>query len=327
MDREAEHASRWRRVLSSRLVKITLSVVLLAVLFWRTDRSDLVGVVRTAQVGWVLAALGLYVVSQVVSAWRWMALAQAVGIDLPFAPFFRSYFAGLYMNLFAPSTVAGDIGRALYIAAGKCSRALALTTVIADRALGFVVLVFIGALALLLQPGYRLPRLFYYASWIIPPATLLLWLYGPQLVVRLFAPDNRWRILVERDLFPYWKDGRLLWSTSAVAALMHALQIAATFLLARALEIQVPAAYFVIFVPVVNILGLLPITFSGIGVREGATIFFMARVGVEGPAALALGLLNSGVVLATGIVGGLVFAASGGRLPAADVAAGPDPSS
>lgn len=321
----AKDISVWRRALSSRLVKIALSVCLLAILFSRTDLSDLFGVVRTANLGWVLAAFGLYVISQVVSAWRWMTLARAVGIDLPFDPFFRAYFIGLYMNLFAPSTVAGDIGRALYIAAGQRSRALALTTVIADRALGFVVLVFIGALALLLQPGYRLPRILYYASWIIPPATLLLWLYGPQLMVRVFAPESRWRVLVERDLFPYWKDSRLLWNTSVVAALMHTLQIVATIFLAWALDIDVPALYFFIFVPVVNILGLLPISFSGIGVREGATIFFMARVGVQGPTALALGLLSSGIVLATGVLGGLVFAGSRGKLPTADAAGGSNP--
>lgn len=315
----------WRRALSSRLVKIGLSVCLLAILFSRTDLSALFGVVRTANPAWVLAALALYVISQVVSAWRWMTLAQAVGFDLPFAPFFWAYFTGLYMNLFAPSTVAGDIGRALYIAAGRRSRALALTTVIADRALGFVVLVFIGALALLLQPGYRLPRLLYYASWIIPPATLLLWLYGPQLIVRVFAPDNRWRVLVERDLFPYWKDSRLLWGTSVVAALMHILQIATTAFLAWALGIEVPALYFFIFVPVVNILGLLPISFSGIGVREGATIFFMARVGIEGPTALALGLLSSGIVLATGVLGGLVFTSSRNKRSAAAATSGSDP--
>jgi uncharacterized membrane protein YbhN (UPF0104 family) len=171
---------------------------------------------------------------------------------------------------------------------------------------------------LLLQPGYHLPRVLYWASWIIPPATLLLWLYGPQLIVRFFAPDNRWRVLVERDLFRYWKDSRLLWSTSVVAALMHVLQIAATILLAWALDIDVPVLYFFIFVPVVNILGLLPISFSGVGVRETATIFFLARVGIQGPTALALGLVSSGIVLATGVLGGLVFAGSRGKLTPAE---------
>lgn len=310
-----EPAPLWRRLLSSKLVKIGLSLLLLAILFSRTDLSDLFATVRTAQPGWVFVALVLYVVSQVVSAWRWMILARAVGFEEPFGTYFRSYFAGLYMNLFAPSTVAGDIGRALYIAGPNRSRALALTTVIADRALGFVVLVFIGAVAVLTQP-YRLPRLLYLSSWIVPPAALLLWLYGPQLMVRLFSPTSRWRLLVERDLDPYWKDSRLLIGTSVIAALMHVLQIVAQIVLAWALGLEPPAMFFFIFVPVVNILGMLPISFNGIGVREAGYIFFMARVGIERHSALAVGLLSSGIVIFTGILGALVFVFSRSTMPA-----------
>jgi uncharacterized membrane protein YbhN (UPF0104 family) len=268
-----------------------------------------------------LTALVLYVVSQAVSAWRWMILARAVGFDQGFGTFFRSYFAGLYMNLFAPSTVAGDIGRALYIAGTNRSRALALTTVIADRALGFVVLVFIGAVAVLTQP-YRLPRILYLSSWIVPPATLFLWLYGPQLMVRVFSPDSRWRTLVERDLEPYWRDSKLLINTSLIAAVMHVLQIIAQVVLAWALGLSVPPMFFFIFVPVVNILGMLPISFNGIGVREAGYIFFMKRIGVESHEALAVGLLSSGIVLITGIAGALVFAFSRSQLRNATTADG-----
>jgi len=211
----------------------------------------------------------------------------------------------------------------LYIA-GNRSRALALTTVIADRALGFVVLVFIGAVAVLTQP-YRLPRALYYSAWIVPPAALLLWLYGPQLVVRVFSPESRWRILVERDLGPYWRDGKLLINTSLIAAVMHVLQIVAQIVLAWALGLDPPAMYFFIFVPVVNIIGMLPISFNGIGVREAGYIFFMKSVGIERHSALAVGLLSSGIVLFTGILGALVFVMSRSQLDTTSGAGDADP--
>jgi len=121
-------------------------------------------------------------------------------------------------------------------------------------------------------------------------------------------------VLVERDLGPYWRDGRLLINTSLIAALMHVLQILAQIALAWALRIDAPAMFFFIFVPVVNIIGMLPISFNGIGVREAGYIFFMKRVGVVSHSALAVGLLSSGIVLITGIAGGLVFALSRSQL-------------
>jgi hypothetical protein len=287
--------------------KLALSVCLLAILLRRTDLSDLLGVVSGANRVWVFAAFVGYVISQVVSARRWQTLARPLGFPQPFSYFFAAYFTGMYLNLFAPSTVAGDIARALYIARGKHRKSLAFTTVLADRGLGFVVLCWIGAFAILLQPTYRVPAVLYYGAWVVPPATLLGWFYVPALVVRLFAPDHRIRRLVEKDLASYWVDYRLLLETSLVAAVFHGIQIGTQILLARALDLDIAWPFFFVFVPVVNILGMLPISFSGIGIREGGYLFFLSQVGVDRPTAVALGLLSSAVVLASGITGGLVY--------------------
>src|SRR5262245_6826715 len=87
--------------------KIGLSVVLLAVLLRKTDLSDLGDAVRSAHAGWVLAAFIGDITSQVISAIRWTMLARPLGFAEPLGHFFHAYFTGVYMNLFAPSTVAG----------------------------------------------------------------------------------------------------------------------------------------------------------------------------------------------------------------------------
>lgn len=291
---------------SSRWFKIGLSVVLLTVLLVKTDLSQLSRAVAKANPWWVLLATVGYVASQLVSCFRWTMLARALGFHEPWGHFFGPYFTGMYMNLFAPSTVAGDIGRALLIG-GQKRKTLAFTTVLADRGLGFIALSWIGALAILAQPGYRLPRLLYYAAWVIPPATVLGWMLGPPLAVRLFSPGNRWREMVERDLAPYWRDVRLLGLTSLVAVLFHGMQIVTQVFLAWGLGIRAPAAFFFVFIPVVNIAGMLPISFSGIGIREYGYMYFLAKIGVARHTAVALGLLSSAVVLVAGLTGGLVF--------------------
>lgn len=308
-----EAPGRWW---SSPWLKAGLSLVLLAVLLRRTDLADLRLAVANARAGWVIAGLIGYIASMVVSSIRWTMLARPLGFREPYGYFFGSYFTGMYMNLFAPSTVAGDIGRALFLAGGQRRRALAFTTVLADRGLGFAVLCCIGAFAILTQPQYRLPAPLYYGAWVVPPATLLGWLFGPKLMVRVFAPTNRWRRMVERDLAPYWNDYRLLMRTSAVACVFHVMQILTQVLLARALGVDVPWSFFFIFVPVVGIVGMLPVSFSGIGIRESGYWFFLSQIGVDRAAAVALGLLSSGVVLATGLSGGLVFLLWRTRLPA-----------
>ena len=300
--------------LSSPWVKLALSVVLLGVLLSRTDLSELRGEMAHAHVGWVIAAFVVYLCSMVVSSVRWMMLARPLGFNEPYSQFFGSYFTGMFMNLFAPSTVAGDIGRALFLGQAKRRRALAFTTVIADRALGFVVLTWMASIAVILQPEYQLPAALDVWAWIVPPATLLGWLYLPQTLVRVFAPGNRWRTMVERDLAPYWNDKRLLLRTSMVALVFHTLQIVSQVWLAWAIDIRVPVGYYFIFVPVVNILGMIPISFSGIGIRESGYWYFLAKVGVVRHTAVALGLLSSAIVLLTGLTGGIVLLLWKGRV-------------
>jgi uncharacterized membrane protein YbhN (UPF0104 family) len=134
--------------------------------------------------------------------------------------------------------------------------------------------------------------------------------------VRLLAPGNRRRELVEHDLAPYWHDYRLLSETSLVAAVFHTIQVLTQVFLAWGLGIKTSALFFFIFVPVVNIAGMLPISFSGIGIREYGYLYFLHKIGVARHTAVALGLLSSAVVLITGLTGGVVFLLWKGKVPA-----------
>jgi uncharacterized membrane protein YbhN (UPF0104 family) len=58
-----------------------------------------------------------------------------------------------------------------------------------------------------------------------------------------------------------------------------------------------------LFVPLANIAGMVPVTVSGLGVREATYVFFLRAVGGNADSALALGLLGSGLVLAAGLSG------------------------
>jgi len=305
----------FRKAVGSNWFKLALSVVLLAVLFVRTDLGQIWQTISRSHVGWLLLALAGFELSQALSAVRWWLLARPLGFDEPLRRYVVYYFSGMYLNLFAPSTVAGDIGRTLFLAGGRQRRALALTSVIADRGLGFVALVWVGAVAVILLRGYPVSPLLHLAAWLVPPLTVAAWLWGPLLAVRVFPPANHWRILVEKDLAPYRKDHRMMLVSLAIAVLFHLMQIGTQILIAWALDVDIPWSYFFIFVPVVNIAGMLPITMNGVGIRESGYWYFLSRIGTGGGAAIALGLVSSAIVLVTGLTGAPVFLFFRGQKP------------
>ncbi len=298
--------SRLRTWASSFWVKLGLSAGLLALLVCQTNLLELGRAVAAAGRGWLLVALVTYTASQALSAVRWALLARPLGFAEPLSRFCTYYFSGMFLNLFAPGTVAGDIGRGLFLAGGQ-RRTAALATVLAHRGIGFVALVWVGAAAILLRPDFPLPRAIRWAAWLIPPGTVIAWLWGPLIAVRLLAPGNRWRKFVERDLDPYWKDHRLIALSFTLAALVHIAQIWSQVFIARALALSSQWALFFVFVPIINVAGMVPLSFSGIGVREAGYWYFLSLLGIEREAAIALGLLSSAVVLAAGLCVGPAF--------------------
>ena len=296
-----------KRLLSSFWFKVTLSAVLLAVLFVRTDFHDLGQAFARTHGAWLVAALIGYLVSQIVSVARWCLLARPLGFREPFGRFVDYYFNGMFLNLFVPSTVAGDVSRALLLAGQSKRRGLALTSVIADRGIGFIALVWIGAAAILLVTTYPLPSVIYWAGLVAPLASVALWWLAPLAIARFLPSEHRWRLLVERDLKPYRRDHQLLVVSLGLASVFHLIQIFSQVFVANALDLHLPWTFFLIFVPIVNIAGMLPISFSGVGVREAGYWYFLGLVGVDRELAIALGLLSSAIVIVGGLAGAPAF--------------------
>lgn len=73
-----------------------------------------------------------------------------------------------------------------------------------------------------------------------------------------------------------------------------------------ALRHPVPLTQEVAFVPLVIILVMLPISYFGIGIKEGAFVFLFTRVGVPSETCLAVSILTYPVIL-TGLIPGLFF--------------------
>lgn len=272
-------------------------------------------VIASARLGYMLAALVLYVVGQVMSAYRWRLIGVSVGLLESFASYVQYYFIGMFFMFFGPSTLGGDVVRSLYLAEHGGGRARAFNSVLFDRLNGLVVLVAIGAVAFVLFPEYDLPQLLLIPTVTFGSGIFLAWWVAPALT-RIFLPvGHRIRRFVEQDLGPFWRDRRMLVGASAVSLAFHFVQIATQWVVARALRLDVPFSYICVFHPLVSALSAIPITLSGIGLREGGYLWFLQRIGIAQASAVAYGVLWFLVIVASSLIGGIVFLASGARLP------------
>src|SRR2546428_310641 len=142
-------AARW-------LVRVLVSAAIIGYVLADVDLGDLARALAHVHLALVLVAVGLFVLSQALSAYKWSRIGRALGFEASLVEYARFYFIGMFFNLFGPSTLGGDLVRALYLGAGY-RRRLAISSVVFDRASGLVVLVALGALGFLLFPRYRFP--------------------------------------------------------------------------------------------------------------------------------------------------------------------------
>jgi hypothetical protein len=298
------------RILSSRWLKVGISLGLLAFLLRSTDLHGFMQQIFAARPGFFLLAFIGYLAGQAFSAYKWQLLARPLGFNQSLHAFTVYYFAGMYLNLFAPSIVVGDLGRGLLLAGNGGGLGSALQSVLADRVTGLVMLLWVSAVGFLLFGPTVLPAMLCYGVIAAAVLSVASWWILPCVVSRLLAPRNALRRLVEKLVAPYHTAAAVLGCACGLSFIFHLFQLGLQVLLAHALRLTVPVWYLVLFVPLVHILSALPVSFGGVGVREGGYVAFLALIGIGRDEALAFGVLWSAVVLGAGLVGGLVLLCS-----------------
>ncbi len=282
-----------------------------------------------------IACIGIVVVLGVIR-WRWILRVQ--GIDLSFRRAASINFVGLFFNAFMLGATGGDVMKAWYAAhETHHKKAEAVATVIVDRILGLLVL-FVIALVMM---GFFWHRVYDDVRLRTFTIFTLAFVFGVVLVTALsfwkgfadFMPGLR--ALLER--LPKYETMRRLISACRIYTLqpavlikaslvtvgVHGLSMLSIVCIGKGLGITAATLvdYF-LYLPIINSISAIPISISGLGVREGMYVAMFSRVGVNESAALAMSLLGYFAVLFWSLVGAPVYILHRKEIPdAAQIAA------
>jgi len=302
----------------SLILKSIVAAGLLGFLLWRMELSRLAEVLSSADWLLVLAAGLIHFFTVGFSANRWRMILADFDISAGFFNAVRFLMIGYFFNLFLPTSFGGDFVRAFY--AGKLygrSMTTTLMTTMLDRAGGLVALLMIGLAAVSLNPvrveGVSLGVIFILISCVF--AFGLTAVFNSSVhawFVRILERFQLQGIEEKLDLV-FQGMTRLRRNRTALAAVVlyslgiQFLVILSMWVAARALNIDAPFAIFLVFIPIINLSTILPLTINGIGVRESAYALLFSQLGVPLEKAFALSLLNFLIVAMISVPGGLVY--------------------
>ena len=298
------------------LLKAIVSLGILSFLLSRIDMAQLLRVLSSVHLSYLVIAMAGYFLGQIICSMRWALLARPLGFKNPLKDFAVFYFIGMFFNLFAPSTIGGDVGRVFYLARDGHRReepqrsgaaVSALISVLADRLIGLAVLVWIGAAALALFSNYAIPMVVRAITFALAAGSILGWLS----LSPLYRLAQRWDIPRGKNLLQglvtYAGNHRIIALTLVISLVAHFIQSWVHILLGHALDLEIPWSYVFILYPLVGVFSALPVSLNGIGLREGGYLFLLSQLDVSSEKAIAFSLLWFVIVALDSLVGGLVF--------------------
>jgi len=296
------------------LLKIGVSLGLLVLLVWKIGWRETWETLRQADARYLLAAWGLYLFSMVLRAYRWQVLLGIQKMEAPLSRLTSLYFIGTFFNSVLPTGFGGDVVRMYELSKQSDQSTESVSTVLVDRLCGFVVLFVMASLAL--PFSYRLiPPLISAVIVGITVLTLLgVWMALSDGVWRWLSTVPLVKRLICMPKVQQFRFSLAAYRTRAISGALLAslafnvLLMVFNYLIALALGIRISPWYFVIFVPIISFLLTLPVSLSGIGVREGGYVLLFGQAGVPSSLAFALSLCVYASAVATGLIGGLLYA-------------------
>ncbi|QXC63275.1 flippase-like domain-containing protein [Aquihabitans sp. G128] len=321
------HLSKPQLIMAARLV---ISALLLVVLVKKigTNWSDAIPDPTAHTFAWLAGALVLTFAGVVLSAARWSAVLQALDQHPPFRRLLSLYFAGQFMGNVLPSTIGGDALRVSRLSKDTGEGPTTFASVVLERLTGWLVLPVITLIGLAVNPGLRELGRASALAFGVAAGTLTLLVLVVVLTTRAGAPledkldkNEGWRRFTSAVRFGIQ---RLVHEPAATARILatgftyQLILIGSALMAARALNLPSGAGptALLAFVPAVLTAQVLPISISGLGVREGLFVLFLHPLGVPQSQAIALGLLLYLLNLVVSLFGAPAFAVGNRKVPA-----------
>jgi len=311
---------------SVRLIQLTLTTLAVGLVVYLVDWAAFIETLGRVEPVVLALAYGLFVADRVLMAYKWSLLLKVHAIRLPLWQSWSVYSFASLAGTVLPSTVGADALRVTWLWRGGIRVSATAASVVLERAIGLAISLALAVIALVFLmirsgPANEMA----YPLWLAVVALGLLLLalafpfwtgFGAMLARQRKGPL---RVLLLERLSRFYEAclryraarGTVVAFTCLTVA-ENLLTFVMSYVLARALGIEVGILYFCAALAVALALARLPLTVDGLGVLEGVLLFLLALRGVAPADAVALALIGRCLNVAAYLPGALVALTSTG---------------
>jgi len=281
------------------LGKLLVSSGLLYFVISKTGADKVISTLKGINPLAFLLAVSIYIFAIYISSLRWRLLLHE---RFELKKLFSLYFIGSFFNHLLPGIIGGDAVKAYYLYKDTGKGAPAIASVFMDRYIGFTALMFVGLTAFPFGLRYFRGS---YIEWILP-FMVFLFILGSFIIFGLKVGRRISLLSGFYDYFSLYKGKRtVLLKTFFLSLIVQVVIIFAVYVLSLGLKIDVPLLPLFIFVPIISTISSVPISISGLGVREASFVLLFGTLGINPAQATAVSFAYF-LSVATGSLPGLI---------------------
>lgn len=301
-----------KSILGSKLFQLSFSALLIFIAFRKVNIVHLLDEVHQAP-WWVVIALLVYMaLSMFLGGLRWGILVLGKVKFRDVLAFTRATYAGCFYSLFFPSSVGGDLLKwtSLLKKYPNISKLKLAGTALIDRVIGFSAFSVTALIALIIGKSlkYQFPDILFWLFLGINVALIIFYVLVFSLDFEKILSKFKFlnRLLEIVDLLKNSNKKRIL-SCFLLSLVAEPIWMLMTWFSSLTFRADIKLIQVFIFMPIISLILVLPISWAGFGARENLFLVFFGQLGFSAEKLLLVSAFGGIIGVLNALLGGLVL--------------------
>ena len=301
------------------ILKLLLLFIIFYWIFKSINIKETLRVLSTIIFPYFLLAFILCNLSNILLSIKWYRLATPLQIKSNFLELLKLNYISMFYGIFVPGQASGELVKGLKLTKKEGAYEKVWIPIFIDKVTNLLITFLIGFIAILIDVNFRkhtllllfISLLTFFSLFItivlFSENTAKLISFLKEILIKIFKVKT---IILKDFSLSYFEDYKkqnlLMLETIFWSFLVKLPHIFGYYALALSLSLNINLVECAWLFSIVSTLSLLPISFSGLGVREGTVLVLLSQIGIQSAPALSFSMLifTNGIMI--GLIGGVI---------------------
>ncbi|GAB4183964.1 MAG: lysylphosphatidylglycerol synthase transmembrane domain-containing protein [Calditrichia bacterium] len=296
--------------------KFAISIILMAFVIRKAHFSKILEELSHTSTYHVVAAFVIFIFTTIFLSVRWKIITRPLNGRIPLWIYFKYFLYSYFFNNFLPTSIGGDIIRALKIKDYLEDRSHGFASVLVDRLLGILATLTYATVGLYFTANlFKSGKIVYFAivfSGLVALLLFILFNYTFYMKIRpgllkitVLRIGERLCKLIEA-VHVYKSNKMLMFYGYILSMLAQGSMVIINYYLLVGLGYQPSLGYLFFAIPVSFLVTLFP-SINGLGIRDWSYVVLFSRIGIPVAASVSVAFLVVTIQIVLSLFGGILW--------------------